>query len=688
MKKQLKQTLSLLMSLVMIVSMFTGLEISSLAEDDILEYLSYEINNGEVTITDCDSSISGDIVIPDTIEGYPVTVIGEYAFYGCDSLTSVTIEKNATKIGFMSFSCCSNLVSVTIGENVKIIASEAFASCSALKTVSIPESVTIIEDSAFDYCSSLKSLTIPGFVSYIGCYAMGFKYVCVSNGNSASCYSIADENFVIYGIPNSASERYAKESGIRFESIIEESTNTPSDEKYLVVSDTCGTNLKWSLYSDGELVINGSGDDFKGHRPTLDPTWWYFRKDIVNVKIEHGITGIYTYSFRECSNITKIYIPSTIKYISVDAFWQCDSLDTIYYEGSEDEWNEIDGIHFINYADIVFNYEMPPVEESTTEEPTTEPTTKEPETEVTTTEPTTKEPTIRIPDTKHGLIFEVPETINNGDVFDVILYLYNNGKDTFNGIIDIIYDEEYLSLESCISDGPYHDKQFERNGSGKLFGAFSFDYQEIENKELVKIVNLTFKAKKYGDADLSIDVKNWYGAEIPEDISVKIPIQSSEKPTDKPTEKPTEAPTQKPVSDKLEVKDDTVKVDESSKISTVKIKSSAKDILKSVKNEKVEIVDKDGKAVSGDALVGTGAKIQIKDNSGKVISTYTVCVPTDVDGNGKTTAADARLALRGSAKLEKVEGVYASASDMNNDGKITAADARKILRISAGLEKV
>ena len=76
------------------------------------------------------------------------------------------------------------------------------------------------------------------------------------------------------------------------------------------------------------------------------------------------------------------------------------------------------------------------------------------------------------------------------------------------------------------------------------------------------------------------------------------------------------------------------------------------------------------------------------NNNGKVISEYTVIVPTDVDGNGKTTAADARLALRGSAKLEKVEGVYAQASDMNADGKVTAADARKILRISANLDKI
>ncbi len=148
-----------------------------------------------------------------------------------------------------------------------------------------------------------------------------------------------------------------------------------------------------------------------------------------------------------------------------------------------------------------------------------------------------------------------------------------------------------------------------------------------------------------------------------------------------------EIPALEAVSDKLEVKDDTVKVDIGEKITTIRVKSKVESIAKAIKNEKFAIVDKDGKEFASDEYVGTGSLIQIMDNSGKVINTYTVVVPNDVDGNGKTTAADARLALRGSAKLEKIEGVYALASDVTGDNKITAADARKILRISAGLEK-
>ncbi len=148
-----------------------------------------------------------------------------------------------------------------------------------------------------------------------------------------------------------------------------------------------------------------------------------------------------------------------------------------------------------------------------------------------------------------------------------------------------------------------------------------------------------------------------------------------------------EIPALADVSDKLEVEGDTVKVDSNEKISTIRIKTKVEAIAEAIKNENFAIVDKNGKELTTDEYIGTGSVIQIKDNSGKVINEYTVCVPNDVDGNGKTTAADARLALRGSAKLEKIDGVYATASDVDGNGKITAADARKILRVSAGLEK-
>ena len=68
---------------------------------------------------------SGDIVIPTTVdyEGteYSVTSIGEWAFYYCSSLTSVTIPNSVTTIGNYAFNECTSLTSVTIPNSVTTI---------------------------------------------------------------------------------------------------------------------------------------------------------------------------------------------------------------------------------------------------------------------------------------------------------------------------------------------------------------------------------------------------------------------------------------------------------------------------------------------------------------------------------------------------------------------------------------
>ena len=120
----------------------------------------YGVSKGTVT--------GGDVIIPSTYNGLPVTYIGNEAFYNCTGLTSITIPAGVTSIGESAFGSCTSLTSINIPEGVTSIGNNAFYNCTSLTSINIPEGVTSIGGQAFSFCTSLTSITIPESVTSIG----------------------------------------------------------------------------------------------------------------------------------------------------------------------------------------------------------------------------------------------------------------------------------------------------------------------------------------------------------------------------------------------------------------------------------------------------------------------------------------------------------------------------------------
>ena len=96
----------------------------------------------------------------------------------------------------------------------------------------------------------------------------------------------------------------------------------------VITSGTCGSNANYTLYSDGELVISGSGSMYNIWESYSHAPWWDYRGYIKRVTIGANITGIGQWAFFYCGELTNVTIEGTVSSIPHGAFYHCDSLES------------------------------------------------------------------------------------------------------------------------------------------------------------------------------------------------------------------------------------------------------------------------------------------------------------------------------------------------------------------------
>ncbi len=366
MKNKLKRFISCVFAVLLISAAF-GSGFAVFGEENA-EFLYELSDDGTAEITKYTGG-GFEVNVPETIDGYPVTGIGEYAFLQLTDVTKITIPKSVTKIGEYAFDECYSLKEIDVDENNPYYSSDdkgvlfnkdrteliQYPAGSDEKEYIIPGTAVKINSHAFTDCKNLEAVTISESVSDIDEYVFyetgSLSFINVSENNSK--YS-SDENGVLFNKdksellqypPGKNSEEYTVPESVK--TIGTNAFRNCNNLIYVKIPESVSVVKSFAFAESGGLKEITIPDGVK----TIGNSAFNWCRSLESVQIGSGIENIGEYAFFSCGKLKTININGSVKNIGALAFDQ-----TAFY-ADKNNWE--DDVLYIGGFLIYAGQDMP-----------------------------------------------------------------------------------------------------------------------------------------------------------------------------------------------------------------------------------------------------------------------------------------------------------------------------------------
>ena len=274
----------------------------------------YEISGGVAVVKGCEPA-DGELFIPATLGGKPVVAIKDYAFFGCDKLTSVTFPESVTNIGVKAFKNCTSLKRAPLPFGLKYLGQASFQNCTSLEKIEVPRNIDYLWSSTFEGCSALNNVSLPdgltsiGTAAFSGCKSLQSIWIPTSVKQIKSFAFFSCESLWYISLPTNVTavgEKAFKNCEAMYYAYLPESLRTLGKAAFFNTALT-------------EVTVPGSVAKVDDYCFQKCPKLW-------KVTLSEGVRSTGASVFANDETLAEVVLPSTFDAIGAYSFFRCTAL--------------------------------------------------------------------------------------------------------------------------------------------------------------------------------------------------------------------------------------------------------------------------------------------------------------------------------------------------------------------------